>query len=209
METKETLKSKVTVFSDYICPFCFIGKSRIDKLQKEFDVEVEWKNMEIHPETPLNGIPISKIDSSFFTQLWLSVESLAKESGIEISPPKVMSNSSLAMIAAEYARQKNLFETFHDAVFRAYWQEGKNIGDLKVLMEIAKIIGLDPKGLPAYIKEGTWKDTIKKQSRNAQDHQVSGVPTFIIGEETVVGAQPYSVIKETFSKTINSSKQTI
>lgn len=202
MVSKKISKPKVTVFSDYICPFCFIGKSSIDRLQKEFEVEVEWKNIEIHPETPLNGVPLAQIDSSFFSQMWLNVERLAKESGIEIRPPTVMANSSLAMIAVEYARKENLFEAFHDAVFRAYWQEGKNIGDIKVLLEVAKTIGLDPLGLNTYFKE----NAIEKHSRSALDHPVSGVPTFVIGDETVVGAQPYKVIRETFSKAGHSLK---
>ena len=206
MATKKSTESKVTVFSDYICPFCFIGKSSIDKLQKEFDVDVEWKNMEIHPETPKNGVSVSQIDPSFFKQMWENVERLAKQSGIKINPPPIMSNSNLAIISSEYARQENMFEAFHDAVFRAYWQEGKNIGDLKVIIEIAKTIGLDTSKLKEYIIEGAWKDNINKQSQSAQNHQVSGVPTFVIGKETIIGAQPYNIIKETYSKAANLSK---
>lgn len=205
METKKNSNSKVTVYSDYICPFCFIGKSSINKLQKEFNVDVEWKNMEIHPETPLTGIPISQIESRFFNEMWLTVERLAKESGITMNAPTVLSNSSLAIIASEYARKENMFETFHDAVFRAYWQEGKDIGDIKVLLDIAKTIGLDPSGLNEYFKKDDWEESIKKQSQSAKDHQVSGVPTFIIGEKTIIGAQPYNIIKETYSKESNSS----
>ena len=49
------MKPKVTIYSDYICPFCYIGKDRADRLQQEFDVEIEWKGFEIHPETPEEG----------------------------------------------------------------------------------------------------------------------------------------------------------
>ncbi len=191
---------KVVVYSDYICPFCFIGKSRIDRLKKEFDAMVEWRNIEIHPETPLDGIPRTQL-SAGFSQLWLNVERLAKEAGVEIRQPPTISNSSLALIASEYARKEGRFEAFHDRVFRAYWQEGRNIGDINVPLEIGRETGLEPSRLKAYFKEGDWEAALERNNRSASKHQVSGVPTFIIGKEKVVGAQPYEAIKEAFTKT--------
>ncbi len=199
MNVKEASSSpKIIVFSDYICPFCFIGKSRIDKLRKEFPVAVEWRNMEIHPETALEGIPRTKIDQRFYNRLWLNVERLAQESGVELKPPAILSNSSLALIASEYAKKQGRHEAFHDAVFRAYWQEGKNIGDIKVLQWIAKGVGLDSTALIAYIKEGDWEGALDENSRLALEYGVSGVPTFVIDDEIVVGAQPYEVIREAY-----------
>ncbi len=191
---------KVVVYSDYICPFCFIGKSRIDRLKKEFDTRVEWRNIEIHPETPLDGIPRTQLGAGF-SQLWLNVERLAKEAGVKIRQPPIISNSSLALIASEYARKEGRFEAFHDRVFRAYWQEGGNIGDINVLLEIGREAGLEPSRLKAYFKEGDWEAALERNNRSASKHQVSGVPTFIIGKEKVVGAQPYEAIKHAFTKT--------
>lgn len=200
MQNEQRSRPKITVFSDYICPFCFIGKSRIDKLRREFEVDVEWRNIEIHPGIPLEGIPRYKLDWQFYSQLWLNVERLAEESGVEIKPPTFISNSSLALIASEYAKQEGKFELFHDTVFRAYWHEGRNIGNISVLLEIAERIGLDALGLRTYIRAGGWETSIDKNRRSAEEHLVSGVPTFIIGDDKVVGAQPYEVIRSTFLK---------
>jgi predicted DsbA family dithiol-disulfide isomerase len=197
---KASSSPKVVVYSDYICPFCFIGKSRIDRLRKEFEVKVDWRNIEIHPETPMDGIPRYKLDSGFYTQLWINVERLAEESGVEIGPPPVLSNSSLALIASQYAKDQGKFEPFHDAVFLAYWQEGKNIGDLNILSAVAEKVGLSPSGLRAYIREGNWEDPIESNRRSAAEHNVSGVPTFIVGRQQLVGAQPYDVIRSAFLK---------
>lgn len=196
---------KVIVYSDYICPFCFIGKSRIDRLRSEFEVDVEWRNIEIHPETPIKGIPRTKLDTRFFDQIWFNVERLAEESGVGIRAPLLISNSSLAMIASEYARQQDRFDLFHDAVFRAYWQQGQNIGEIGVLLKIGETVGLDPSGLKAYIKGSDWATPIEENRHSAEEHLVSGVPTFIIGEEKVVGAQPYEVAREALLKSFTRS----
>jgi len=195
---------KVIVFSDYICPFCFVGKSRIDKLRSDFDVDVEWRGIEIHPETPMEGVPRYKIDTGFYSQLWTNVERLAEESGVEIRPPPILANSSLALIASEYTKNERKFEAFHNAVFRAYWQEGKNIGDLKVLFAIAQELGLDPSALKAYINSGEWDGPIEANRRSASEFGVSGVPTFVVGRQLVVGAQPYEVLRSAFQKGFGS-----
>jgi predicted DsbA family dithiol-disulfide isomerase len=185
---------QVIVFSDYICPFCYIGKVAIDQLQREFAVPVEWRHIEIHPETPLEGIPRAQLGVGYYSQAWLHVERMAAERGIEMRPSPMIANSSLALIATEYARLMDRFLPFHEAVFRAYWLDGQNIGELRVLLALAKHVGLDPAGLKAYFQDGNWEQALEAA------YHVSGVPTVVIGEEVIVGAQPYDVLRDAVLK---------
>ncbi|MGH2626517.1 MAG: DsbA family oxidoreductase, partial [Anaerolineales bacterium] len=196
MEPVEGPGPVVVVFSDYACPFCYLGKVAVDQLKREFPVQVEWRHIEIHPETPLDGIPRASLGVGYYSQAWLHVERLAAERGIPIHPSPLLVNTSFALIATEYARAQGRFAAFHDAVFRAYWLEGQNIGALKVLGALAKQVGLDPAGLTTYFKAGAWVAALEAQRRSAADHRVTGVPTVVIAESVIVGAQPYEVLRE-------------
>lgn len=85
----EQTKPKVVIFSDCICPFCYIGKDRADKLKEEFGIAVEWKMTEIHPETPMQGIPRHSINSPYLSKVWSHVQELApRTSKLGIWNPK-------------------------------------------------------------------------------------------------------------------------
>jgi predicted DsbA family dithiol-disulfide isomerase len=191
---------QVIIFSDYICPFCYIGKVTIDQLQREFAMPVEWRYIEIHPEYPLEGIPRAQLGVGYYSQAWLHVERMAAERGIEMRPSPILANSSLALIATEYARLRDRFLPFHEAVYRAYWLDGQNIGELRVLLTLAQQVGLDPGGLKAYFQEGNWEQALEAQQRSAAAYHVSGVPTVVIGDEVIVGAQPYDVFRDAVLK---------
>jgi predicted DsbA family dithiol-disulfide isomerase len=125
-----------------------------------------------------------------------SVERLAGEANLELKMPPRLSNSKLALEIAEYAKEKGKFEEFHNEVFRAYWLEGKDIGDPESLFTITKEISLDTNDLKKYLSDGKAHEKIEKYLGEIRDHGLSGVPTFIIGDKIIVGAQPYEVLKE-------------
>jgi predicted DsbA family dithiol-disulfide isomerase len=192
------MKPKVTVYSDYICPFCYIGKERVDRLQQDFDLEIEWKGFEIHPETPPEGRAIEELgmDKEVLEFLKGSVERLAKEANLELKLPPMVSNSRMALEIAEYAKESDKFDEYHREVFNAYWLEGKDIGNFDVLTDIVKKAGLDLEDMNSYLKSGKAAEAIAGHLREIRALGISGVPTFLIGDQLVVGAQPYEVIKK-------------
>ena len=192
------MKPKVTVFSDYICPFCFIGKAGIDRLQQEFDIDVEWKGFEIHPETPKKGITLEDMgmDRGYLDILMKNVEKLAKDVDLELKSPLRLSNSKMALEIAEYAKNKGKFEDYHDEVFKSYWLEEKDIGDAKVLFKIVEKVGLDQADLKEYLKTGIAAKKIAEYLKEIKSYGISGVPTFFIGYDIFTGVQPYEVLKK-------------
>jgi predicted DsbA family dithiol-disulfide isomerase len=185
---------KISVFSDYICPFCYIGIETLRRVQPEVSsFTLEWKGFQIHPEYPATGIPIEQRikqqGHERYAATWQNILSLATGIGLEMNPPPVLTNSLLALEATEYAKEKGKEEAFSRAVYQAYFQEGKNIGDIETILPLAQETGLDPQEVEVHLKERTYAARIQSFHQEADSLGVSGVPTFIVGPAQIVGAQ--------------------
>jgi predicted DsbA family dithiol-disulfide isomerase len=199
---REAAPPKVTVYSDYICPFCFIGKRLADRLEARFGIEAEWKGFEIHPEIPRGGCDYESLGFSGGTAdaLLSRIMSLAGEVGLHIVPPAKLSNSRLALEVAEFAKEAGRFRDYHEAVFRAYWQEGADIGDREQLFAIAAAAGLDRAELEAYLGSGRAGSRLNGYLREVRERGIEAVPTFVIGDRKVAGAQPFEVLESVFEE---------
>ncbi|MFQ5924462.1 MAG: DsbA family protein [Dehalococcoidia bacterium] len=200
---------KVTVYSDYICPFCFIGKERVDRLEREFGIDVEWKGFEIHPETPLDGSDLASLgfNKTMAAALHSRVRELSEEAGLKLNFQSRISNSSLALRVAEFAKEKGKFKEYHEAVFRAYWQEGKDIGHGEQLLSLAAQAGLDLEELESYLESGQADGKLSQYLQEVGEYGIEGVPTFIIGNKMVVGAQPYEVLEKVLLQELASDSE--
>lgn len=192
---------KVTVFSDYICPFCFVAAARLERLSQEVPLEVEWKGVEIHPETPDEGEPMSPELQQKLMNPWGPVQHFVTEEGLEFKVPPVLANSRLALEATEYAGEQGKLAQFHRAVFEGYWQQGRDISRIEVLAEIAGEVGLDPAGLRSYLEAGKGRAKLQVSMEEAARHQVAGVPSFVFGGRFFLeGVQAYDVLKRAVLK---------
>ena len=190
------MKLKIIAYSDNICPFCYVGSKRIDKLKEEIDFDIEWKGFEIHTDTPKEGIKIKDYFKSFDAESAKKhLEDFGKDVGIKLNNEK-MSNSHLSLKANEFAKKEDKFDKWHNAVFKAYFEKGKDIGNEKVILDIAEKIGLDKNKLKKYLQSEEADKILKKNLEEGKKFGVKGVPTFIIGNKMIVGAQPYDVIKK-------------
>jgi len=178
-------KVKVIAYSDYICPFCYIGYHRIEQLKKEYNLAIEWRPFEIHPETPKEG---ASIDA------FANVKRLADEDGITLKFSEKLPNSRLALYISEFARKKGKFEEFHKSVLEAYWLEGKYIGDKSVLLFLAELVGLNKNEIENYLDTDEPFKILQKTLKELRKYGINGVPTFNIEERLIVGAQPYVLI---------------
>jgi len=113
----------------------------------------------------------------------------------------LLSNSHLALLAGEFARGQGKFPEYHGAVFRAYFQEGQDIGSRPVLDGLLKALGLDPAGLEAYLAQGDGEKVLGTNRHEALHRGISGVPTFLIGAFQIEGVQAYPVLKRAIEKT--------
>ena len=198
------MKKKVIVYSDYICPFCYIGKNRIDRIKKELGVEVEWRGLEIHPETPKEGQTLEDmgVNPHYVEMVREHVKGLAKEENLDLKPHTRISNSKMALQLAEFAKENEKFDEYHDEVFKAYWMDVRDIGNPDILFDIIQKIGLDPNEARNFLEGGKAAQKIGEFLSEAKALGIDGVPTFLIGSKIVEGAQPYEVIKRAVNQGI-------
>jgi predicted DsbA family dithiol-disulfide isomerase len=195
---------KITLFSDFICPFCYIGFATLNKMKREFELEVDWRGFQIHPDWPATGIPAEKVygakGSDARKSAWQRISTMATEAGISMRPPSVLTNSHNALAACEYAVGAGKGEEFEERVFRAYFQDGSNIGDVEVLKKLGSDVGLDPAQIVAAIESPEVQLKLKNNALIAHQHGVSGVPTFFIGNYPLVGAQSEDAMRKILTR---------
>ncbi len=194
------MKVKIIAYSDNICPFCYIGAKRFEKLKQEVDFDIEWRGFEIHPEVPKEGISLNIIFQSLYLSKGIEyIENLGKDVGLIIRCT-MLYNSHLSLKANEFAKKQGIFKEFHLAIFKAYFEENKNIGKVKVILDIAESVGLNNQKLEEYLQSDEAENILKENSNFAFKHGITGVPTFIIGNSIIVGAQPYDFLKKAIIK---------
>jgi predicted DsbA family dithiol-disulfide isomerase len=108
----------------------------------------------------------------------------------------------LALYFSEFARKKGRFDEFHKLVFDAYWKNGEDIGNLDLLLKIAESIGFKGNEILEYINSIEPFDELKRSLSDLRKFGINGVPTFIIGDKIIVGAQSYEVFENVIAKTL-------
>lgn len=190
----------VTVYSDYICPFCYVGMGVLDQLREKYDLQITWKGMEIHPETPEDGVLLKEFfTDAGFDQRLADLKSRAQALGLPFGDLTVLANSHDALQAAEFARDQGMLEEFHRAMMQAYFGENKNIGEMPVIMAVAKEVGLDLLKLEEVLVTSAYEERLMQDLAEARQWGVTGTPTMIVEDQyKIVGAQPLEVLDEFF-----------
>lgn len=163
-------------------------------------MDVEWRAFELHPETPLEGMRLPWADDPRYEAMAERLQQMAAEADLPMNPPTWVSNSRRALEAAEFAREQGRHEAFHDAVFRAYFAQGQDIGDWAVLQQVAGAVGLDATAMRQAVERGTHRAAVDAQIGEARRLGITGVPTYILGNLAVVGAQPYEVFQRAMAR---------
>jgi predicted DsbA family dithiol-disulfide isomerase len=192
---------KIVMFSDFVCPFCYIGFDVIQKLKPEFNLQIEWRGFQIHPEWPSDGataVQMSQLgDPEARKKGWERISSMAESVGLAMKPPSVLTNSRIALAVAEFARDSGAdHEAFEERVYRAYFNEDANIGDRETVLRLAGEVGLDLAQVDDAIKSPRYELRLKNNALMANQRGVSGVPTFFIGDYPLVGAQSPEVMRK-------------
>ncbi len=195
---------KIQIYSDYICPFCFLGKAVIHELEKEFPLNVEWLPFELHPNTPAEGMRWDTCYTGMnYENFFNNVVNRGKNMGISINitPHPLMYNSHLALQAGEFAKEHEMFDSFHEAMFDAYFHDGLNIGSIEIIVALARRTGLDSQALEAALHENIYAPRILELAAMAKEKRISSAPTFeIAGCEKITGPKAPDVFRAAFQK---------
>lgn len=169
----------------------------VDALREEFDLDDTWVDIEIHPETPAEGMSLAeRFAGRDMSAMYAALARRGAEFGLEMNEVTRLSNSHLAIAAGEYARDHNRYREFSRAVFEAYFARGEDIGSVQVLARCAAAAELDADDLQVALSDDRYAGRLDAAMREAAAAGVSAVPTFIVGgRERVVGAQPLEVLR--------------
>jgi len=199
VEERSRPKIRLLVVSDYICPWCYIGFTRVEQLRSEFDVELSVGAYELRPGIPPEGISRAEASTGrVYPPGYLdNLRATAADSGIDMKRPPVIPNTRKAHEATEFAREHGKLWEIHRALFRAYFEEERDIGDAAVVCDVGASVGLDPEGLRRALDERRHAGQVEDQLAWARAAGVSGVPMTVYNEKfAVVGAQEYAVYRD-------------
>ena len=208
---------KIEIWSDIMCPFCYIGKRQLEKALAEFpnnEFEIEWKSFQLDPSiTPQNGKDVytflaerKGISLEQSKEMHKGVVERAKSVGLDYHFEKaIVSNSLTAHRIIHLAKTKNLGDEMEEIFFKAYFAEGKDLNDSSTLIELGIEAGLGANEISVVVEnEDMYLNNVKADIAEAQEIGVQGVPFFVFDRKYAIsGAQPL----ETFVQTISEAKK--
>ena len=193
------------IFSDPVCPWCYIGKTHLDRaLESRADHPfiVAWHPFQLNPDMPLGGVPLAPYMEQKFggpdkaKAAFAHVEQAAKDAGISIDMTRVprAPNTFNAHRLIHWAGLEGRQTAVVAALFRAYWVQSRDIGDVETLAAIAGEAGLDAAMIARLLASDADEEALLTREDHARARGVRAVPTFIIANQYVLsGAQPPSM----------------
>jgi predicted DsbA family dithiol-disulfide isomerase len=182
-----------------------VGERRLARLGEEYDVRVVRRFLEIHPETPAEGKPVSELGypPGQWARMMENLERMGRAEGIAFSERTFTTNSHKALLLAEAAKEEGseVFEALNEGLFRAYFTEGRNIGDPRVLREVAQAVGVPAGRIGHAWSDAAYEDRLARDHAEAADIGITGIPTFIVdGRWIIEGAVPVEMLREAAKK---------
>ena len=187
------------VFSDYVCPWCYLGDNRVKKLKHDFDISVQLVHFPLHPETPAEGrtlLELFRCGPEEIEAKNARMKGLMDAEGLPYSERSHTYNSRLAQEIGTWAETQAGGDAIHDKFFEAYFVDCRNVGDDDVILDVVKSVGLDEQEALAVLAERRFKDAVDADWAKSHSYGVTGVPTFVCNGQSLVGAQPYENLQQ-------------
>jgi protein disulfide-isomerase len=219
MNSSNSSKMKVEVWSDIMCPFCYIGKRHYEAALKQFAdsnrIEIEWKSFQLDPTIPKNPENKNNVYKYLADRKGMSeaqsrkmhdnVVEMAKQVGLSYNfDNAVIANSFDAHKMIQLAKTKGLGDEAEERLFRAYFIEGMDFGDIPTLVKIGQEIGLDSAEIEAALLSDDFAYKVKSDVAEAAQLGIQGVPFFVFNRKYAIsGAQPTESFLETMQKSFS------
>ena len=194
--------TRLDIFSDPVCPWCYLGKANLDRALEgaaDHPFRIEWHPFQLNPDMPPEGVDKRSYLAARFggeakvDEIHNRLRQIARQNGVDLDPdvPKRIPNTLNAHRLIHWAGIEGRQTPVVAALFRAYWKEGRDIGNLSVLADIAGAAGMDRAATLRLLDSDADADDLRARDQDARDKGVTAVPTFLIAQQYVVsGAQP-------------------
>ncbi|BCT90380.1 DsbA family oxidoreductase [Acinetobacter variabilis] len=211
---------RVDIWSDVVCPFCYIGKKRLEAAAKESEIELEvhWHSFQLDPEAPVRqevsnserlaqkyGRSVAEVED-----MQRNIAAMAKQEGIEFNWEGANSGNTLnAHRIIHLAQSKGLGNEAQEAFFYSYMTQGLPIGERETLEDVAARIGLNPVEVDDLLDSDEFADFVKFDQEVARDQlKVTGVPFFVFDQRiALAGAQPKEVFLQVLEKALEEPQE--
>jgi len=205
---------KIEIWSDVMCPFCYIGKRHLEKALAELpfkdSIDINWKSYQLNPqyqnvdgESLYDYLSRSKgISLEQAKQMTAQVAEMANNVGLNIDfEHSIPANSFNAHRLIHFAASKGKQDLAEEYLFKAHFEEAKNINDINVLLEIAKSLGLDKEQAQKVLAGNAYEEEVRFDIYESQQLGVRGVPFFVMDRKYALsGAQPIEAFKQAITQ---------
>ncbi|MCJ8153398.1 DsbA family oxidoreductase [Chryseobacterium sp. SSA4.19] len=210
---------KIEIWSDVMCPFCYIGKNNFEKALENLpfknEVEVEWKSFQLDPALPADK-SLSTFDyfrekkgfpEAQARQMIAQVKEMGSSAGINFNfENALIVNTFPAHKILHLAKKHRQSNEMEDALFRAHFTDGKNVSDTQTLISLADSLGIDKQETEQVLTSKAFNNEVSQDILDAKKHGISGVPFFVLnGKYAVSGAQPVEVFQNALIQTYNET----
>ena len=213
-------KMKVEVWTDIMCPYCYIGKKHYEKALSRFEhadeVELQWKAFQLNPDLPGNGqgIPVAEyltnmgMSEESLKQMYNGIEQLAKEAGVKFNLPNaIAANTRDAHRLIKLAAQKGTDNIVVTLLGKAYFEDGLDYSDPDLLISIGKEAGLDEAEVRKMLASDDFLYEIKQDMQEAANLGFDTVPTFLMDRrQAIIGSEPVDLFVNVLNKAYNDWK---
>ena len=206
---------KIDIVSDIVCPWCAIGFKKLSKamedLNEEILFEVNWKPYELHPEIPTEGFSKEEYykikfgNSNGSRDRFNHITEVGKKAGLKFNfnKSKNLPNTFLAHRLLWFSRSKDMQDVMAEALFHAYFTEGRDIGSIHELISISTESGLQKSEIEDFFKTDIGSDEIIREELRAKEMNIFSVPTYIFNKKyLLVGGQEADTFKTYMKKVI-------
>lgn len=197
----EQSSADLVVYSDYVCPFCYLGKESLENYREERDapLDVEWRVFDLRGgKRDADGEIVSDADDGkdeeYYEKARENVERLQErydvEMSIDLSRDVDSWNANKVAVHLRQTHDADVARAFHRAVFEALWQDERDVGDPDVLADVAAAVGIDPDEVRDAVDDDGLDAELRERFDEARRAGVRGVPTFAADEHAASGAIP-------------------
>jgi predicted DsbA family dithiol-disulfide isomerase len=204
----------VEIWSDLVCPWCYLGKRRVEAALQQFEhadrVDLLWRSFELEPDAPKvaesrRSLLLSRygMTAEQAAERDVQMTALAAEAGLEYRPDLAqLGNTFDAHRVLHAARAAGLQAQVKERLLRAYFTEGRKLTDAPTLVELAADAGLDPEAARTALADGSFGEDVRDDEREAASIGITGVPFFVLNRRYAVsGAQPSELLLQALERT--------
>jgi len=194
----------VPIYYDYASSLCYVAKRVMAQLDGQLEIALVWKGVQISRRHPgwKNGEMIGDEARG-------KIFRVARETGVTLRVPERWLDSASALEGAEFAREQGKFAEYHNAVFAAVFEEGKDIGDLQTLLVLVEGIGLPVAGFEQVLKTGAFTQQVKENEAEATTFGIVGYPTFMLGAFPLIGIQPAETMRLLIQRYVDKAREQV